>query len=262
MWRRRRDEASRGSGRPDTAGVGASGTGPRPVLGRRRPRPFGRAWRMDRSGSAPVALSAPTDYARQPAAAGLAPAPVAYPTNGRLGNLMPSVYCTGCGEANPEGARFCSQCGTPLVRRQGERVADTTSTISLGGSEFDDVGEETSADSAAVAALPPGTALLAVRRGPNAGSQFLLDSDLTLVGRHPDSDIFLDDVTVSRRHAEFYRHHGRFTVRDVGSLNGTYVNRERIEEAQLSEGDEVQVGKFRLVFLLGPGTRSDYGGGT
>src|SRR5207245_5195361 len=100
-----------------------------------------------------------------------------------------------------------------------------------------------------------------VKRGPNAGSRFLLDSDLTEVGRRPDSDIFLDDVTVSRRHAEFYRQGGRFTVRDVGSLNGTYVNRERIEEADLSGGDEVQIGKFRLVFLLGPRSQAEYGGG-
>jgi pSer/pThr/pTyr-binding forkhead associated (FHA) protein len=176
---------------------------------------------------------------------------------------MPSVYCTGCGEANPEGARFCSHCGTPLVRQAGDRVADTTSTISIAGTELDgDQGDEFAADAAAVATLPPGTALLSVRRGPNAGSRFLLDSDLTLVGRHPDSDIFLDDVTVSRRHAEFYRQGGRFTVRDVGSLNGTYVNRERIEEATLNEGDEVQVGKFRLVFLLGPRSQAEYGGGT
>ncbi len=81
------------------------------------------------------------------------------------------------------------------------------------------------------------------------------------VGRHPESDIFLDDVTVSRRHAEFYRDGGRFTVRDVGSLNGTYVNRERIEETDLSSGDEVQVGKFRLVFLLGPRSATEHGGG-
>jgi pSer/pThr/pTyr-binding forkhead associated (FHA) protein len=175
---------------------------------------------------------------------------------------MPSVYCTGCGEANPEGARFCSHCGRPLTWRPGDRGADTTSTISLGGGDLDaDSGDDLDADAAAVAALPPGTALLSVRRGPNAGSRFLLDSDLTLVGRHPDSDIFLDDVTVSRRHAEFYRQGGRFTVRDVGSLNGTYVNRERIEEASLNEGDEVQVGKFRLVFLLGPRAQAEYGGG-
>jgi hypothetical protein len=175
---------------------------------------------------------------------------------------MPSVYCTGCGEANPEGARFCSQCGTPLVRGQGDRVTDTTSTISLGGSELtEEPGDEALADAAALDAMPAGTALLVVRRGPNAGSRFLLDSDLTLVGRHPDSDIFLDDVTVSRRHAEFYRLGGRFTVRDVGSLNGTYVNRERIEEIDLSGGDEVQVGKFRLVFLLGPRSQAEHVGG-
>ena len=176
---------------------------------------------------------------------------------------MPSVQCTACGEANPEGSRFCAQCGTPLVRLPGDRVADTTSTISIPGGDVDtDTAEVLAADAAAVAALPPGTALLAVLRGPNAGSRFLLDSDLTLVGRHPDSDIFLDDVTVSRRHAEFYRHGGTFSVRDVGSLNGTYVNRERIEEAILSAGDEVQVGKFRLVFLQGPGAPAEYGGGS
>jgi pSer/pThr/pTyr-binding forkhead associated (FHA) protein len=185
-------------------------------------------------------------------------------TNGRLGSQMPSVYCTGCGEANPEGARFCSQCGTPLVPIQGERAAETTSTISLAGadpSDVDSADEAAAETAAAVAALPSGTALLVVRRGPNAGSRFLLDSDLTLVGRHPESDIFLDDVTVSRRHAEFYRDRGRFTVRDVGSLNGTYVNRERIEETELTEGDEVQVGKFRLVFLVGPHSQGEYGGG-
>jgi FHA domain/zinc-ribbon domain len=174
---------------------------------------------------------------------------------------MPSVFCTTCGAENPEGARFCSHCGTALVRLPTDRVADTTSTISLGGTDLDD-DDVLAADAAAVAALPPGTALLAVLRGANAGSRFLLDSDLTLVGRHPDSDIFLDDVTVSRRHAEFYRQGARFVVRDVGSLNGTYVNRERIEEAELHEGDEVQVGKFRLIFLVGPGAAPDYGGGS
>ena len=103
-----------------------------------------------------------------------------------------------------------------------------------------------------VEGLPDGAALLVVKRGPNAGSRFLLDRTLTSAGRHPDSDIFLDDVTVSRRHAEFHREGGTFTVRDVGSLNGTYVNRERVEAATLSNGDEVQIGKFRLVFVAGP----------
>ncbi len=88
-----------------------------------------------------------------------------------------------------------------------------------------------------------------MKRGPNAGSRFLLDQDVTTAGRHPDSDIFLDDVTVSRRHAEFRREGSGYTVHDVGSLNGTYVNREPIDAAPLSGGDEVQIGKFRLVYL-------------
>lgn len=100
--------------------------------------------------------------------------------------------------------------------------------------------------------LQPGTALLVVKRGPNAGSRFLLDQPTTSAGRHPDSDIFLDDVTVSRRHAEFRLGDNDFQVVDVGSLNGTYVNREPVDTAALSNGDEVQIGKFRLVFLSGP----------
>ena len=103
-----------------------------------------------------------------------------------------------------------------------------------------------------VDALPTGSALLVVKRGPNAGSRFLLDRDTTSAGRHPDSDIFLDDVTVSRRHAEFRRDGAEFVVVDVGSLNGTYVNREPVDTAVLANGDEVQIGKFRLVFLTGP----------
>ena len=100
--------------------------------------------------------------------------------------------------------------------------------------------------------LPAGAALLVVKRGPNAGSRFLLDRETTTVGRHPESDIFLDDVTVSRRHAEFRVNNGEFEVVDVGSLNGTYVNREPKDAETLSTGDEVQIGKFRLVFLAGP----------
>ena len=107
----------------------------------------------------------------------------------------------------------------------------------------------TEAHQRAVDALTPGSALLVVKRGPNAGSRFLLDQDTTTAGRHPDSDIFLDDVTVSRRHVEFRREGNSFAVYDVGSLNGTYVNRERIDSAVLAGGDEVQIGKFRLVFL-------------
>jgi hypothetical protein len=133
---------------------------------------------------------------------------------------------------------------------------DVTSTLHLGGLEealegAEATGEDTLPGRVA-SSLPPGMALLIVRRGPNAGARFLLDHDVTTSGRHPDSDIFLDDVTVSRRHAEFHRGPGGFTVRDVGSLNGTYVNRERVESATLSNGDEVQIGKFRLIFIAGP----------
>jgi pSer/pThr/pTyr-binding forkhead associated (FHA) protein len=100
----------------------------------------------------------------------------------------------------------------------------------------------------AIAALPSGSALLVVRRGPNIGARFLLDADVTTVGRHPEADIFLDDVTVSRRHAEFLRHGTAFEVKDLGSLNGTYFDGVRIDTALLSDGAEVQVGKFRLTF--------------
>ncbi len=103
-------------------------------------------------------------------------------------------------------------------------------------------------DQATIEALRPGTALLVVQRGPNTGARFLLDDDRVVVGRHPDSDIFLDDVTVSRRHAEFVTAAGGYAVRDAGSLNGTYVNRQLVDETTLQTGDEVQVGKFRLVY--------------
>ena len=127
---------------------------------------------------------------------------------------------------------------------------DVTSTLNLGSIE-DALSPEDEVMPARVSgSLPPNTALLVVRRGPNAGARFLLDHNVTTSGRHPDSDIFLDDVTVSRRHAEFHRDaSGYFTVRDVGSLNGTYVNGEQVDETKLASGDEVQVGRFKLVFF-------------
>ncbi len=150
------------------------------------------------------------------------------------------MICSNCGHRNPPDAHFCSNCGTPLQ--------DDT-TIGFTPAEIEDETGE-------VAALPqsdlePGQALLVVQRGPNAGSKFLIDKDATTIGRHPESDIFLDDVTVSRRHAEFRREDGRFLVHDVGSLNGTYVNRQRVEETQLANGDELQIGKFKLTFFVG-----------
>jgi pSer/pThr/pTyr-binding forkhead associated (FHA) protein len=158
------------------------------------------------------------------------------------------VFCTACGTENPAGSRFCASCGAALPAPSSG--ADVTSVIATTSAVPDtDTDFSAEAHQGAVDALAPGSALLVVKRGPNAGSRFLLDQDVTTAGRHPDSDIFLDDVTVSRRHAEFHREGNGYTVHDVGSLNGTYVNRERIDATALSGGDEVQIGKFRLVYL-------------
>jgi pSer/pThr/pTyr-binding forkhead associated (FHA) protein len=173
-------------------------------------------------------------------------------------------FCTECGHQNPDDARFCSQCGHRIVAQSaGAQSAtadptaptpgETTATITFGAPTKDaDHREERSlneSDASAVDALPAGSALLVVQRGPSAGSRFLLDTDVVSAGRHPDSEIFLDDVTVSRRHAEFRRGADGWTVADVGSLNGTYVNRDRIDEVALQGGDEVQIGKYRLVYF-------------
>lgn len=128
---------------------------------------------------------------------------------------------------------------------------EPTSTIHFPGLDRD-TEEMTAEDISAVENLPDGSALLLVQRGPSAGARFLLHEDEVLAGRHPDSDIFLDDITVSRRHAVFTRGSEGYSVRDLGSLNGTYVNRDRIEiEVLLSGGDEVQIGKFRLIYFSG-----------
>jgi pSer/pThr/pTyr-binding forkhead associated (FHA) protein len=168
-------------------------------------------------------------------------------------------FCTQCGHNNPDGSRFCSQCGTrlepagPAAAPSAESPGETTATITFGAPTKDPEHREerslNDSDAAAVDALPPGSALLVVQRGPSAGSRFLLDTDVVTAGRHPDSEIFLDDVTVSRRHAEFRRTPEGFSVADVGSLNGTYVNRDRIDGVALQGGDEVQIGKYRLVYF-------------
>lgn len=122
-----------------------------------------------------------------------------------------------------------------------------------------DTEEMSPGDLATVGSLPVGNAMLLVQRGPEAGSRFLLDQDSVTAGRHPDSDIFLDDISVSRRHATFARQGGGYVVSDMGSLNGTYVNRDRIEGSiPLSGGDEVQLGKYRLIYF--PGTVTSEGG--
>ena len=155
------------------------------------------------------------------------------------------MYCTNCGHKNPEGSNFCSSCGHPLTPEPS--ASDTTVTFAPGELEAD-LEEEIHI---APEELEGGRGVLIVKRGPNAGSKFFLDADATGIGRHPESDIFLDDITVSRRHAEIRRSGEAFSLHDVGSLNGTYVNRERVEGAELRTGDEVQVGKFKLVFLTG-----------
>jgi pSer/pThr/pTyr-binding forkhead associated (FHA) protein len=166
-------------------------------------------------------------------------------------------FCTVCGTQNPDEARFCAQCGNRLQSAapagESDPSGESTATISISAGDKAETSDRqlNPVDAAAVDALPTGHALLVVQRGPGSGSRFLLDQDVVASGRHPDSEIFLDDVTVSRRHAEFHRDGDSFTVSDVGSLNGTYVNRDRIDRVRLNDGDEVQIGKFRLVFFSG-----------
>jgi len=156
------------------------------------------------------------------------------------------ISCSECGHTNQLGSNFCSSCGHPLE----ERRADSTTIMFEPGREDGgiDLSEIDRGD------LPPGTPLLVILRGPSLGSRIALVENIVTAGRHPDSDIFLDDITVSRRHAELVRHGEGFRVRDAGSLNGTYLNRERIDkESVLAHGDELQVGKFKLVYLEGEG---------
>ena len=155
------------------------------------------------------------------------------------------MVCNQCGNSNPPGSRFCAACGRSLDAPRG--TTDDTKLIPVTTPET--IEEEAAAVS--TTEVPAGQGVLVVKRGPNAGSRYVLEGTPVTAGRSPDSDIFLDDVTVSRRHASFVPTGSSYEVRDVGSLNGTYLNRERIESAPLSNGDEVQIGKFRLVFLSG-----------
>ena len=158
---------------------------------------------------------------------------------------MGDVYCNNCGHRNPLGSNFCSSCGSVLETSLDEPTTITFHPVT----PTDPVDEELTFD---LDEIPTGMGALVVLRGPKAGSRFLLDEPVTTAGRHPDSSIFLDDITVSRRHAEVRRDGDRYLASDAGSLNGTYVNRERIEgDAELTAGDELQIGKFKLVFFLG-----------
>ena len=149
---------------------------------------------------------------------------------------MSHTYCPECGFQNPEASNYCSRCGALL-----ETGSETTMSFDIG-----DDGEE--ADLLESLGIT-GPALVVRSGGGMAGQSFQPDQAKTLIGRSPECDVFLDDVTVSRRHAELVREGETFSIRDLGSLNGTYVNRRRIESAVLENDDEVQIGKYRLTFL-------------
>jgi pSer/pThr/pTyr-binding forkhead associated (FHA) protein len=148
--------------------------------------------------------------------------------------------------ANDEERELSTQTSAHVVNDANDTTMGFSREAAAQLSALD--SDISAAEQEAIAALPSGSALLIVRRGPNAGARFLLDTDVTTVGRHPDADIFLDDVTVSRKHAEFVRHRTAFEVRDLNSLNGTYFDGVRIDTALLSDGAEVQIGKYRLTF--------------
>ncbi len=158
------------------------------------------------------------------------------------------MNCEQCGEQVPEEANFCPSCGAALhaPTTSAAKTDDTTASLEIGALDPEhEVGD--------LPDLATGTGMLVVVRGPNAGSRYLLDREETSVGRHADADIFLDDVTVSRRHVTLRQtEHGILLV-DNGSLNGSYVNGERVEERSLATGDEVQIGRFKLMFVGGTG---------
>jgi hypothetical protein len=151
---------------------------------------------------------------------------------------MTQVYCSECGFQNPESANYCARCGALL--QKGEGVSETTQSLTP---------EDVAALSDEHDLVLEGPALVVRAGGGRAGESFRPAGERTQIGRSPDCDIFLDDVTVSRNHAVLIEEDGRFFVEDQGSLNGTFVNRKRIDRSPLVEGDELQVGKYRLTFI-------------
>ena len=152
---------------------------------------------------------------------------------------MSHVYCPECGFQNSEAANFCSKCGS-LIRRDDS--GETTMALTP-----DELASEASASGGSSV---EGPALVVRSGGGRMGEHFFVEGDATLIGRSPDCAVFLDDVTVSRRHAEITSSGGRFSIRDLGSLNGTFVNRRRIESTEIEDDDELQIGKYRLTFLM------------
>jgi hypothetical protein len=152
------------------------------------------------------------------------------------------IYCPECGFQNPEAANYCAKCGALLVKDEGG--AETTMTWTP-----EDGGDEAEAPALEEFGVQ-GPALVVRSGGGRAGETFAIVGERTVVGRSPDCEIFLDDVTVSRKHATVVRQAERVSIEDLGSLNGTFVNRRRVESAPLQDGDEIQIGKYRMTFLL------------
>jgi len=153
------------------------------------------------------------------------------------------IFCQKCGHRNISDAFFCSSCGAPL-----EVSGDKTVFIARSDSLQDALGPQDNV-SINLRTLPANAATLMVRSGPQAGARFELANTVTRLGRHPESEISLDDISVSRRHAEIERQADEYVVRDMGSLNGTYVNQRRVDTTVLQQGDEILIGRFRLIFL-------------
>ena len=154
---------------------------------------------------------------------------------------MSSVTCQSCGRIDKHASRFCPSCGEKLIADNDEST-DAFEVVEAIPHEYDR------------AQFPETCGLFVIESGPKAGARYGLEEELITIGRHNNAGIFLDDITVSRRHAQVERIGERYTVKDAGSLNGTYINRERIDSAELREGDEVQIGRFRLVFFHGTGS--------
>ena len=153
---------------------------------------------------------------------------------------MSHVYCSECGFLNPEAANYCSRCGALLEK--GDAASEATQSF---------FAEEVEGHEPGLLEGLEGPALVVRSGGGRAGETFLPAGERTRIGRSPDCEIFLDDVTVSRNHAVLVERDGAFYVEDLGSLNGTFVNRHRIDTVQLENGDELQVGKYRLTFVEG-----------
>ncbi|MHB8780901.1 MAG: FHA domain-containing protein [Candidatus Geothermincolia bacterium] len=156
------------------------------------------------------------------------------------------MFCNKCGSYNPKGSLFCNKCGASF---EDASTADTTMALPAIEVETEEDVEVTISEES----LAAGGATLVMKRGPEAGTRFVIDREVVSAGRHPESDVFLDDITVSRRHAEIVHTDEGFEMVDVGSLNGTYVNRERIDRVKLKNGDEIQIGKFKLLFFTASG---------